>query len=90
MMNTTECPNDLCNCHTEHSNECYECGALILKESGWISVKDRLPKNDDEVLVSTRLKNIGIGWWDSYWRSDLSVKEITHWMPMPAPPEEER
>ena len=56
----------------------------------WISVKDRLPKNDDEVLVSTRLKNIGIGWWDSYWRSDLSVKEITHWMPMPAPPEEER
>ena len=30
MMNTTECPNDLCNCHTEHSSECYECGALTV------------------------------------------------------------
>ena len=67
----------------------------------WISVKDRLPVNDDEVLV------IGEGWDGMYWWriyfvdadgqwytiegdtvNDLSAKRITHWMPLPEPPKQ--
>lgn len=58
---------------------------------GWISVKDRLPEAHTNVLFFGRY-GFFIGWY-SYlmkkWRSDEygEVKEVTHWMPLPNPPE---
>lgn len=56
----------------------------------WISVKDRLPNDGDPVLISdgnlvregTFLK------WDGYnsWCQPRGMKEVTHWMPLPKPP----
>ena len=59
----------------------------------WISVKDRLPRCGDRVIVtdgvfvceaflsiSGKWVRNGIGWIES---------EITHWMPMPNPPKGE-
>jgi len=64
----------------------------------WISVKDRLPDNHDDVLV------VGEGWDNmNWWRiyfyekgiwytidgdevNEQSQSKITHWMPLPEPP----
>lgn len=58
---------------------------------GWISVKDRLPEPDTDVLArrATGMEvesyhKEGNGWWTwdvvNNWR-------VTHWMPLPEPPE---
>lgn len=69
----------------------------------WISVKDRLPDVFDEVLVYDTFSNtsISIAWRETtprkngivdwYWNSQMSYPEdlthVTHWMPLPEPPE---
>ena len=60
---------------------------LCLQE--WISVKDRLPKNDEIVIICTD-KNfiyagelIGNTW---FLDNDSWTATVTHWMPLPQPP----
>lgn len=54
----------------------------------WVSVDDRLPKNSDNVLVChnnglvTTNAWLGANWWFKNERN-----QITHWMPLPEPPE---
>jgi hypothetical protein len=64
----------------------------------WISVKDRLPENRDDVLLCRKwwneIRNPQMGWYNEVSRSwfDLSNREIhnvTHWMPLPEPPKGE-
>ena len=57
----------------------------------WISVEDELPEDQEEVLVLTQSKN-GVRNVDKgYWAIDHFIhrgrSEVTHWMPMPEPPE---
>ena len=64
----------------------------------WISVKDRLPEPFETVLVQMPLENplptVGWGfikgdgeWYCNHFNRDKD--EVTHWMPLPEPPEEE-
>jgi hypothetical protein len=72
------------------------------KPEQWISVKERLPENNDEILVySTTLEAVSVRKLKPYacyyfevfkaYHSDsqawLSTITITHWMPLPKPPE---
>ena len=61
--------------------------------SEWISVRDRLPEDQVEVLVATRSKN-GVRNIDKgYLAIDHFIHrgcaEVTHWMPLPEPPKED-
>lgn len=58
----------------------------------WIGVKDRLPEQGIRVLVSSNkfvgeafLTNINV--WYRY--VGLPLLDVTHWMPMPEPAEED-
>lgn len=70
--------------------------------SEWVSVKDRLPETDDMVLVLASGKpreNITLvdafelaeydpeGWSLETYPEWMDAK-VTHWMPLPEPPEE--
>ena len=65
------------------------------REPHWISVKDRLPKIDDEVLCRSRTGTIDVvslswaGTWDDNNSSRFypATGYITHWMPIPKLPE---
>lgn len=71
--------------------------------SEWISVKDRLPEIDGNVLVivnGKQHKNVTLesayelaefspsdGWIMEMW-PEWETPEVTHWMPLPDPPRE--
>lgn len=61
----------------------------------WISVKDRLPEEFENVIAANKrgkAYDIDKAWWNGY-RWDRcgkgSYRNVTHWMPLPEPPEEE-
>jgi hypothetical protein len=65
----------------------------------WISVKDRLPdpKDDVDVLVYYDSEynefEMAVAYWTGrQWVSELEdpilLSDVTHWMPLPKPPEE--
>jgi len=68
--------------------------------SNWISVKDRLPDKDGSYLIAIkdnlsyysvirdfRVKDNKFG--INSWFVETSDRKITHWMPLPEPPERE-
>ena len=64
--------------------------ALEAAEPKWISVKEKLPENDDNYLVFTSDKNeeeIATYYGDGEWLThDLTnlTRLVTHWMPLPS------
>jgi len=51
---------------------------------GWISVKDRLPENYSHVLTYSAKED----YVPYIWLGDDRWNKITHWMPLPEPPDE--
>lgn len=72
-----------------------EAAALVAKESAelleqrWIPVTERLPDQCVDILVCYRDKHIlmGTARCDDWIEEDFEDGEITHWMPLPEPPE---
>ena len=65
--------------------------------SKWISVSERLPENGSNVLGysydedGSRIfpANYDNGWWhDCFF--NIRIITVTHWMPLPEPPKEEK
>lgn len=66
---------------------------LEAKVPRWIPVTEKIPPDQEEVLVLTRSKN-GVRNVDKgYWAIDHFIHRgravVTHWMPLPGWPEEE-
>ena len=69
--------------------------------SPWISVEDKLPEPEKEVIILNKRKQIDIDFLTDdfdggyyWWKSDDIIccedDEITHWMPIPELPKEEK
>ncbi len=83
----------------EPVSQAYKLNALAgnspVTPDGWISCSERMPKGYADVLV-TDGEHVEVKWWDEsgYWNSwtelnsDIFADEITHWMPLPEPPQE--
>ena len=64
---------------------------------GWISVNDRLPEDDQDVLVCVNGNTIdtgyctfGYGGQSRFWQAYACLSNnVTHWMPLPKLPGEE-
>lgn len=60
--------------------------------SEWISVEDRLPEDGDKVLCCF-VRDTGINKPDEvivgdfYWHKLWVLNHVTHWMPLPSPPQ---
>ena len=56
----------------------------------WIPVSERLPEEEQRVLVWSQSNGLHIAYLDLWqqWRDadDNHGKKITHWMPLPKPP----
>lgn len=61
-------------------------------ERDWISVEDRLPEPGVDVLVVYPDKHINMGTAgsDDWLEEDFEDGNITHWVPLPEPPKEEK
>lgn len=84
--------------HMDTMEKC--CKALTALRSGelvvneWISVKDRMPPDDNcWVLVCADGAMNVMAWYDGKWcdwvktrNSNIVVSEISHWMSLPAEP----
>ena len=84
------------------AREVFEAGAKWADEnpkSPWISVEDRLPEPEKEVIILNKRKQADIDFLTDdfeggyyWWKSDEAIfcedDEITHWMPIPKLQEE--
>ena len=76
--------------------------ALEAKGMGeWIDVKKELPPQGKEVIIVSSLRKVTSGWRRSLgedytgraarWHTGIyPTNDVTHWMPLPAPPKEPR
>jgi hypothetical protein len=55
----------------------------------WISVEDRLPEKGYQLVWEAGYPNVGYVASDGKWRVDRDevTPYVTHWMPLPDPPE---
>lgn len=85
-------------CGHEHNCSIHGCAVvkaaadvLEAREEKWISVKNRLPEKQQRVIVRCKTVGTTVGWimFDG-WVTDLGDggDTVTHWMPLPEPPEE--
>ncbi|EGA1166341.1 DUF551 domain-containing protein [Escherichia coli] len=68
-------------------------GPTPVTPDGWISCSERMPDNNHDVLFFDVWGYIRIGWFSADDRSwftsdDGCCMEVTHWMPLPEPPQE--
>jgi hypothetical protein len=61
----------------------------------WISVKDRLPENEENVIAYSTASNIEncrveIAFFNEIWcgAPTYFLEHITHWQPLPSPPKQ--
>ena len=88
------CPTELCDDVVQQAQVLYNAG--YRKQSEWISVEERLPEKDVRVLVWLTEGASSYTRIDTDRRTDTELygerwarwfNDVTHWMPLPEPPE---
>ena len=74
-------PDMWTDCHT-----CFVYGYDAAKPE-WVSVEERLPEDGDEVIVVSDGKTCA-SWHEAGDFGWAVGGKVTHWMPLPTPPEE--
>lgn len=68
-------------------NEACRMGMKALERTRWIPCRERPPEVGEEVLVYSRNSGMSVDYYD---RGLFGFADVTHWMPLPEPPEEEQ
>ncbi|EOW4788341.1 DUF551 domain-containing protein, partial [Enterobacter hormaechei] len=58
---------------------------------GWVACSDRMPEQFKAILAFNEYGEVWSGAYDRYWNfycDNLLVEHVTHWMPLPNPPNE--
>ena len=62
----------------------------LTQPNEWVSVEERLPEEKQRVIVRCERVGTSVGWilWGN-WMADIGpdAGKVTHWMPLPAPPD---
>ena len=62
----------------------------LTTQNEWVSVEERLPEEKQRVIVRCERIGTSVGWilWGN-WMTDIGpdAGNVTHWMPLPAPPD---
>lgn len=66
-----------------------EIALPVLEHGGWISCSERMPEDHEDVMCSDGNRTVIAFWFDNdRWLFPGSeIKEVTHWMPLPGPPQ---
>ena len=63
-----------------------------IQQMRWIPVEERLPEEKQRVIVRCERVGTSVGWilWGN-WMTDIGphAGDVTHWMPLPAPPDKD-
>ena len=70
--------------------KCLNEAPTLTPPNEWVSVEERLPEEKQRVIVRCERVGTSVGWilWGR-WMTDIGpdAGEVTHWMPLPAPPD---
>ena len=65
-----------------------------VQQMRWIPVEERLPKPQENPVIACDYTGVCLAWYSPtmgwQYRTGLSGVDITHWMPLPSPPKEEK
>ncbi|MFP8821088.1 DUF551 domain-containing protein [Enterobacter cloacae] len=59
---------------------------------GWVACSERMPEKFKAILAFNEYGEVWSGAYDRYWNfycDNLLVEHVTHWMPLPAAPQQE-
>lgn len=66
--------------------------STITPPNEWVRVEERLPEEKQRVIVRCERVGTSVGWilWGR-WMTDIGphAGDVTHWMPLPAPPDKD-
>jgi hypothetical protein len=82
--------------NSRSKGEVCRAAAEMLEKSRWISVEEKLPETNGDVIICFDRcgADIGRGWYDkkyNAWVMDngfMCCYNVTHWMALPEPPKE--
>ena len=73
--------------------KCLNEAPALTPQNEWVSVEERLPEEKQRVIVRCERVGTSVGWilWGR-WMTDIGphAGDVTHWMPLPAPPQKEK
>ncbi|MEP8746427.1 DUF551 domain-containing protein [Enterobacter hormaechei] len=68
----------------------YEAGNSPMIPDGWVACSERIPEAMVSVLVTGTWFHHAVAFWDGLSWCDLDFEQpVTHWMPLPAAPQQE-
>lgn len=77
-------------CFFDTAEEAFQAIPVLTQPNEWVSVEERLPEEKHRVIVRCERIGTSVGWilWGR-WMTDIGTDagNVTHWMPLPTPPD---